>query len=112
MLSRTAYTICGEKGSGGSKFFTAGPDSGKPFLNATLADRTGAVEAKMWDYSGPVGQADEGTVVKVRGAVTELEQVLEQDALLLRHAQLPGGLRRGTGAHHQMPQELAVYRHF
>ena len=46
-------------------------NSGKPFLNATLADRTGAVEAKMWDYSGPVGQADEGTVVKVRGAVTE-----------------------------------------
>ena len=45
--------------------------SGKPFLNAVLSDRSGSMDAKVWDYGGPVGGADEGKVVKVRGAVTE-----------------------------------------
>lgn len=45
--------------------------AGKPFLAAVLADRTGSIEAKMWDYSGPVGGADEGGIVNVRGAVSE-----------------------------------------
>lgn len=27
--------------------------SGKPFLAAVLMDRSGAIEAKVWDYSGP-----------------------------------------------------------
>lgn len=45
--------------------------SGKPFLTATLSDATGMIEAKVWDYTGPVGGADEGKVVKIRGSVTE-----------------------------------------
>lgn len=45
--------------------------SGKPFLNMKLADKTGEIDAKLWDYNGPVGHADEGSVVKVRGVVTE-----------------------------------------
>ena len=45
--------------------------SGKPFLNALLSDRSGTLDAKVWDYGGPVGAADEGKVVKVRGTVTE-----------------------------------------
>ena len=45
--------------------------SGKPFLNATLADKSGTVEAKVWNYSGPIGTGDEGKVVKVRGEVSE-----------------------------------------
>lgn len=28
-------------------------NSGKPFLAACVADRSGAVDAKFWDYSGP-----------------------------------------------------------
>ena len=39
--------------------------TGKPFLILTLADRTGAVEGKVWDYAGPIGRADEGKVVKL-----------------------------------------------
>ena len=27
-------------------------NSGKPFLSAVLADRSGAIEAKVWDYGG------------------------------------------------------------
>lgn len=45
--------------------------SGKPFLTMKLADKTGEIDAKLWDYSGPIGHADEGGVVKVRGVVTE-----------------------------------------
>ena len=45
--------------------------TGKPFLILTLADRTGAVEGKVWDYAGPIGRADEGKVVKIRGNVGE-----------------------------------------
>lgn len=30
-------------------------NSGKPFLSGTICDRTGSVEIKIWDYSGPIG---------------------------------------------------------
>lgn len=45
--------------------------NGKPFLSATLSDKTGAIEIKVWDYTGPIASADEGKVVKVRGNVSE-----------------------------------------
>lgn len=45
--------------------------SGKPFLSATLSDRSGAIEIKVWDYTGPITAADEGKVVKIRGNVSE-----------------------------------------
>ncbi len=45
--------------------------NGKPFLNAALSDRTGVIEAKCWDYSGPIGTPDEGKVIKIRGTVSE-----------------------------------------
>lgn len=45
--------------------------SGKPFLSATLSDKTGAIEIKVWDYTGPIASADEGKVVKIRGNVSE-----------------------------------------
>ena len=45
--------------------------NGKPFLTGALSDRSGAVELKVWDYTGPLSAADEGTVVKVRGTVGE-----------------------------------------
>lgn len=46
-------------------------NSGKPYLAAAIADRSGAMDAKMWDYSGPLGAQDEGSVIKLRGNVTE-----------------------------------------
>ena len=45
--------------------------NGKPFLSATLSDRSGAIEIKVWDYTGPIAAADEGKVVKIRGNVSE-----------------------------------------
>ena len=47
-------------------------NSGKPFLAATVSDRTGTLDVKAWDYSGPVGMPeDAGKVVKIRGDITE-----------------------------------------
>ena len=45
--------------------------NGKPFLTGALSDKTGAMELKVWDYAGPLGSGDEGSVVKVRGTVGE-----------------------------------------
>lgn len=45
--------------------------NGKPFLSATLSDKTGAIEIKVWDYTGPIASDDEGKVVKIRGNVGE-----------------------------------------
>ena len=52
-------------------------NSGKPFLAAVIADCTGTMEAKVWDYAGPVGVQQEGTVVKVRGTVSEYRGALQ-----------------------------------
>ena len=46
-------------------------NSGKPFLSGTICDRTGSVEIKVWDYSGPIGERDVGKVLKVRGSVSD-----------------------------------------
>ena len=46
-------------------------NNGKPFLSGTICDRTGSVEIKIWDYSGPIGERDVGKVLKVRGSVSD-----------------------------------------
>ena len=51
--------------------------NGKPFLSAVLADCTGEIEAKVWDYPGPIGPENEGQIVKIRGAVTEFRGALQ-----------------------------------
>ena len=46
--------------------------TGKPFLSASFSDQTGAIEAKVWDYSGPIDARDEeGKVIRMRGEVSE-----------------------------------------
>lgn len=51
--------------------------NGKPFLTAVLADKDGSLEAKAWDYNGPVSAAAEGKVVKIRGTVSEYRGALQ-----------------------------------
>lgn len=51
--------------------------SGKPFLSAALQDKSGVIDAKMWDYHGPYGPADEGKAVKIRGSVSEYRGALQ-----------------------------------
>ena len=61
--------------------------NGKPFLVASLSDRTGAVDAKVWDYSGPLGSADVGKVVKIRGNVSEFRGALQVSVGRIRLAE-------------------------
>ena len=51
--------------------------SGKPFLTAVLADESGTIEAKVWDYSGPIGERDAGKVIKIRGSVSDYRGALQ-----------------------------------
>ena len=49
--------------------------AGKPFLTGVLADRSGTIDLKVWDYTGPVGASpdDIGRVVKIRAQVSEFK---------------------------------------
>ena len=51
--------------------------SGKPFLSMVLSDCTGTIDAQIWDYTGPVTPKDIGSVVKIRGAVSEFKGTLQ-----------------------------------
>ena len=62
-------------------------NTGKPFLAAAISDRTGMIEAKCWDYSGPIGVADDGKVIKIRGTVSEFRGALQLTIDRLRLAQ-------------------------
>ena len=62
-------------------------NSGRPFLSAVVSDRTGAIDAKVWDYSGPISTRDEGSVVKLRGSVSEFRGALQLIIGRLRTAQ-------------------------
>lgn len=60
--------------------------NGKPYLNAALSDRTGVIEAKCWDYPGPIGSQDEGKAIKIRGTVSEFRGALQLTIERLRIA--------------------------
>ncbi|MBD5153630.1 MAG: HD domain-containing protein [Oscillibacter sp.] len=62
-------------------------NSGKPFLAANMADRSGAIDAKFWDYNGSIGIQDEGSVVKLRGSVSEYRGTLQLILTRLRPVQ-------------------------
>lgn len=49
--------------------------AGKPFLSGVLADRSGTIDLKVWDYTGPVGASpdDIGRVVKIRAQISEFK---------------------------------------
>jgi 3'-5' exoribonuclease len=60
--------------------------TGKPYFAGNIADKTGQMDIKMWDYSGPLTPSDSGKVVKLRGKVSEyqgsLQMIASQLALL------------------------------
>ncbi len=62
-------------------------NSGKPFLSATVTDKSGSLDLKAWDYSGPVGAPmDAGKVVKIRADVTEYRGSIQLTASNIRMA--------------------------
>lgn len=61
--------------------------SGSPYLNAVLADVTGSIETKVWNYPGPLGAADEGKIVKIRGTVAAFRGTVQLSVERIRLAQ-------------------------
>ena len=59
--------------------------SGKPFLSASISDKTGSLPVIFWDYSGPVGTSSNGQVVYVSGLVSEYKGTLQ---ITLEHIRL------------------------
>lgn len=61
----------------------------KPYLNLILGDKTGQVEARVWDPNDPriAKDFDKGSVVKARGAVSRFDERLQMkvDQLRLAH---------------------------
>ena len=62
-------------------------NAGKPFLAGAVADRSGAIDIKIWDYAGPMGAQDEGGVIKLRGSVSEYRGTLQLIIARIRPAQ-------------------------
>ena len=62
-------------------------NNGKPYLNATVSDCTGDIDAKVWDYPGPLGPNEEGKVVKLRGTVSEYRGSLQATVDRIRLAE-------------------------
>ena len=62
-------------------------NTGKAFLAGAVADRSGAIDVKIWDYAGPLGTQDEGAVVKLRGNVSEYRGALQLIISRIRPAQ-------------------------
>ena len=60
--------------------------SGKPYLSGILADKTGTVDLKVWDYTGPIGAADDGKVVCITGRVLDFKGTLQVTADRIRLA--------------------------
>jgi hypothetical protein len=62
--------------------------SGKPFLSMVLGDASGSIDAQIWDYPGPVTPKDTGSVIKVRGVVSDYKgaQQITVDRLRLASA--------------------------
>ena len=50
---------------------------GSPYLNMMLSDCSGTINAMVWDYSGPITDKDKGSVIKVRGSVSEYKGTLQ-----------------------------------
>lgn len=61
----------------------------KPYLNLMLGDKTGQLEARVWDPGDPriAKDFDKGQVVKVRGAVSRFDDRMQMKIEQLRLAQ-------------------------
>lgn len=67
---------------------TRSTKSNKPYLNLILSDKTGQVEARVWDPTDPriAKDVDKGDLVKVRGLVTRFDERLQLKVEQMRKA--------------------------
>jgi len=64
------HYLCKRKESRESK-------AGKTFLSLKLQDKTGIVDAKIWDMTGDIGQFEEGDIIKIDSLVTLYQNELQ-----------------------------------
>lgn len=60
--------------------------NGSAFLAATLSDASGSVDAKLWDFAGSVGADSIGSVIKIRGEVSEYRGSMQLTIRRMRFA--------------------------
>src|SRR5690348_10850979 len=67
----------------------------KPYLNLTLGDKTGQLEARVWEPTDPriAKEFEKGDIVKVRGCCSRFEERLQVKIDQLRLAQ-PGEVEK------------------
>ena len=58
--------------------------NGKPYLSAVISDCSGEMEAKAWDYPGPISGEDNGSVVLIRATVSEFRGNLQATVSAVR----------------------------
>ena len=61
--------------------------NGSRFLSATLSDRSGCLDMKMWDYAGSISTDEIGSAVRVRGTVGDYRGAKQLTARMLRLAE-------------------------
>lgn len=61
--------------------------TGRPFLSGTLEDASGSIDMKVWDYGGPIGPAEAGKVIKIRGEISEYRGSLQLTVARIRAAE-------------------------
>lgn len=61
-------------------------NSGKPYLNGLIGDKSGTMELKVWDFNSSIYPEDIGKVVKLRGTVSEYRGSLQFTASKFRFA--------------------------
>ena len=66
--------------------------NGSRYLSATLCDRSGSLDLKMWDYSQNIGPESNGSAVRVRGQVLDYRGTKQLNVRLLRLAEDKDGI--------------------
>ena len=73
------HYLCKKKESRESK-------AGKSFLSLKLQDKTGLIDAKIWEMTGDIGQFEEGEIVKIDGQVTSFQNELQVKVTKIRRS--------------------------
>ncbi|MCL2576843.1 MAG: HD domain-containing protein [Defluviitaleaceae bacterium] len=60
--------------------------TGKTFLSLRLQDKTGSIDAKVWEITKDIGQFEEGDVVKIDGTVGSYMNELQMKVIKLRRS--------------------------
>ena len=60
--------------------------NGKNFMSLKLMDKTGIIDAKIWEMTNSIGDFDEGNIVKVDGTVSTYQNELQMKITKLRRS--------------------------